>query len=142
MRDNLALDSVRWLSTFKYSIISLISRLWSLVNPVSVFQTSDKGIMWLADNSPRTCEVFWLITSHSLKRTQRSRHSGPVHTETFSCVFVLFTVLKGIENNQPITWNNTKTQKNVSVCPWARGLRYVTPRHQRITFDALQTYCK
>ena len=30
---------------------------------------------------------------------------GPVHTETFSCVFLLFTVLKGIENNQLITWN-------------------------------------
>ena len=28
---------------------------------------------------------------------------SPVHTETFSCVFVLFTVLKGIENNQLIT---------------------------------------
>ena len=42
--------------------------------------------------------------------------SYPVHTETFSCVFVLFTVLKGIENNQLITWNNTKTQENVSVC--------------------------
>ena len=41
---------------------------------------------------------------------------GHVHMETFSCVFVLFTVLKGIENNQLITWNNTKTQENVSVC--------------------------
>ena len=41
---------------------------------------------------------------------------GPVHVETFPCVFVLFTVLKGIENNQLITWNNTKTQENVSVC--------------------------
>ena len=28
---------------------------------------------------------------------------SPVHTETFSCVLVLFTVLKGIENNQLIT---------------------------------------
>ena len=28
---------------------------------------------------------------------------GPVHTETFPCVFVLFTILKGIENNQLIT---------------------------------------
>ena len=28
---------------------------------------------------------------------------GPVLTETFTCVFVLFTVLKGIENNQLIT---------------------------------------
>ena len=40
---------------------------------------------------------------------------GPVHTETFSCVFVLFTVLKEIENNQLITWNNTKTQDKVLV---------------------------
>ena len=32
-----------------------------------------------------------------------SQELGPVHTETFSCVFVLFTVLKGIENNQLIT---------------------------------------
>ena len=45
-----------------------------------------------------------------------SQELGPVHTETFSCVFVLFTVLKGIENNQLITWNNTKTQENISVC--------------------------
>ena len=44
------------------------------------------------------------------------RDEGLVHTETFSCDFVLFTVLKGIENNQLITWNNTKTQENVSVC--------------------------
>ena len=29
--------------------------------------------------------------------------SDRVHTETFSFVFVLFTVLKGIENNQLIT---------------------------------------
>ena len=40
-------------------------------------------------------------------KTLRKRHRvhialGPVHTETFSCVFVLFTVLKGIENNQLI----------------------------------------
>ena len=44
--------------------------------------------------------------------------------ETFSCVFVLFTVLKGIENNQLITWNNTKTQENVYVC-MGRPLDYV-----------------
>ena len=25
----------------------------------------------------------------------KQRHWGPLHTETFSCVFVLFTVLKG-----------------------------------------------
>ena len=34
----------------------------------------------------------------------------------FSCVFVLLTVLKGIDNNQLIIWNNTKMQENVSVC--------------------------
>ena len=40
---------------------------------------------------------------------------GPVHTETyFPSVFVLFTVLKEIENNQLITSNNIKTQENVS----------------------------
>ena len=33
---------------------------------------------------------------------------GPVHTETFSCVFVLFIVLKGIENNQLITLKQYK----------------------------------
>ena len=45
---------------------------------------------------------------------------GPVHTKTFSCVFVLFTVLKGIENNQHMTWNNKNTQENVSVCTWPK----------------------
>ena len=29
---------------------------------------------------------------------------GPVHTERFPCVFLLFTVLKGIDKNQLITW--------------------------------------
>ena len=33
---------------------------------------------------------------------------GPIHTETFSCVFVLFIVLKGIENNQLITLKQYK----------------------------------
>ena len=41
---------------------------------------------------------------------------GPIETENFSCVFVLFTVFKGIENNQLITWNNAKTWENLSVC--------------------------
>ena len=41
-------------------------------------------------------------------------------TETFSCVFVLFTVLKGIKNNQLITWNNTKRRKTF---PCVRGPR-------------------
>ena len=51
-------------------------------------------------------------------------------TETFSCVFVLFTVLKGIESNQLITWNNTKTQEDVFVCtrpPSATRPRYMPP---------------
>ena len=53
--------------------------------------------------------------SKSLLLTYRV-YCGLVHTETFSCVFVLFDVLKGIENNQLITSNNTKTQENISVC--------------------------
>ena len=49
------------------------------------------------------------------------RLSPRTHTETFSCVFVLFTVLKGIENNQAHYLKQyTKTQENVSVC--TRGL--------------------
>ena len=52
--------------------------------------------------------VLWIATVRYYK--------GPVHTETFSCVFELFTVLKGIENNQLVTWNNIKMQENVSVC--------------------------
>ena len=46
--------------------------------------------------------------------------------ETFSCVFVLFTVPKGIENNELITWNSTKTQENISVCtgPNTKGIRF------------------
>ena len=30
----------------------------------------------------------------------------------------VFLRVKGIEKNQLITWNNTKTQENVSVCTW------------------------
>ena len=35
---------------------------------------------------------------------KRNEFLGPVHTETFPCVFVLFTVLKEIENNQLIDY--------------------------------------
>ena len=63
---------------------------------------------------------------------------GPVHTETFSCIFVLFTVLKGIENNQLITLNNTKTQENVSVCMGSEGIMEETncrdPYRLRVQF--------
>ena len=47
---------------------------------------------------------------------------GPVHTETFSCVFVLFTVLKGIENNQLIIETIQKRRKTFP-CVW--GLNQV-----------------
>ena len=41
---------------------------------------------------------------------------GPVHTETFSCVFVLFQVMSWLFSIPLRTVNNTKTQENVSVC--------------------------
>ena len=40
---------------------------------------------------------------------------APYTRKRFPAFFVLFTVLKGVENNQLITWNNTKTQENVFV---------------------------
>ena len=43
------------------------------------------------------------ISFHYVSSIIKEFELGPVHTETFSCVFVLFTVLKGIENNQLIT---------------------------------------
>ena len=39
-----------------------------------------------------------------------------VHTETFSCVFVLFQVMSWLFLIPLRTINNTKTQENVSVC--------------------------
>ena len=39
-----------------------------------------------------------------------------VHTETFSCVFVLFQVMSWLFSIPLRTLNNTKTQGNVSVC--------------------------
>ena len=41
---------------------------------------------------------------------------GSVHTETFSCVFVLFQVMSWLFSIPLRTVNNTKTQENVSVC--------------------------
>ena len=41
---------------------------------------------------------------------------GPVHTETFSCVFVLFQVMGWLFSIPLRTVNKTKTQENVSVC--------------------------
>ena len=59
-------------------------------------------------------KIFVVI--NNIQNSWEQSKSDRVHTGTFSFVFVLFTVLKGIENNQLITWNNTKTQENVSVC--------------------------
>ena len=39
-----------------------------------------------------------------------------VHTETFSCVFVLFQVMSWLFSIRLRTVNNTKTQENISVC--------------------------
>ena len=74
--------------------------------------------------------------------------SGPVHTETFACVFVLFTVnsckqfivLKGIENNQRITWNNTKTQENVSVCTGSEFQALVRVHSSKFKLNRLSLY--
>ena len=54
--------------------------------------------------------LFFINCSLQVKRRNDLETSdlGPVHTETFSCVFELFTVLKGIENNQLITWKKYK----------------------------------
>ena len=59
---------------------------------------------------------LYTVAPYYMYRDHNMQFYGPVHTETFSCIFVLFTVLKGIENTELITWNNTKTQENVSVC--------------------------
>ena len=52
-------------------------------------------------------DAYLLSWLHTYTRDDEA-NQGSVHTETFSCVFVLFIVLKGIENNQLITWYNTK----------------------------------
>ena len=51
-----------------------------------------------------------------LARCLVERYFGPVHTETFSCVFVLFQVMSWLFSIPLRTVNNTKTQENVSVC--------------------------
>ena len=54
------------------------------------------------------------------KGRRRSEHVsaffGPVHTETFSCVFVLFQVMSWLFTIPLRTVENTKTQENVSAC--------------------------
>ena len=49
---------------------------------------------------------------------------GPVHTETFSCVFLMFQVMCWLLLIPLRTVNNTKTQENVSVCTWPKTLFY------------------
>ena len=65
-------------------------------------------------------DAYLLSWLHTYTRDDEA-NQGSVHTETFSCVFVLFIVLKGIENNQLITWNNTKKQQNVSMCTGSKS---------------------
>ena len=48
-----------------------------------------------------------------LMNTTHFSLSGPVNTEKFSCVFVLFQVMSWLFW---ITFENTKTQENVSMC--------------------------
>ena len=57
---------------------------------------------------------------------------GPVHTETFSCVFVLFQVMSWLFSIPLRTVNNTKTQGNVSVC---MGLKVRLPFSINLLLD-------
>ena len=66
---------------------------------------------------------FLFIFCLSLTKGQRSKrqtllsvYEAPVHTETFSCVFVLFQVMSWLFSIPLRTVNNTKTHENVSVC--------------------------
>ena len=59
------------------------------------------------------------INQYSFKTTycgSLKQAIGPVHTETFSCVFVLFQVMSWLFSIPLRTVNNTKTQENISVC--------------------------
>ena len=77
----------------------------------------DKPVWWRGASGPEGGHLVLLHRQISRPASHiNSGGLGPIHMETFSCVFVLFIVLKGIENNQLITWNNTKTQECVSVC--------------------------
>ena len=46
---------------------------------------------------------LYTVAPYYMYRDHNMQFYGPVHTETFSCIFLLFTVLKGIENTQLIT---------------------------------------
>ena len=65
---------------------------------------------------------FHFIHPLNFSRFQRNKQRlsstmlGPVHAETFSCVFVLFQVMSWLFSIPLKTVNNTKTQKNVFVC--------------------------
>ena len=55
-------------------------------------------------NNMCTCDISMDTHEYSCLFTVKFDDSlGPIETENFSCVFVLFTVFKGIENNQLIT---------------------------------------
>ena len=55
-------------------------------------------------NNMCTCDISMDAHEYSCSFTVKFYDSlSPVETENFSCVFVLFTVFKGIENNQLIT---------------------------------------
>ena len=82
------------------------------------------------------CRIILFMVSQPWRR--RSVCLGPVHTETFSCVFVLFTVLKGIENNQLLL---ETIQKRWKTFPCVRGLK--VPNCMAVPSDRLipMHYC-
>ena len=61
------------------------------------------------------------------------------HGDVFLRFCIVYPVLKGIENNQLITWNNTKTQENVSACtgpkpPTVEGKRAYTMNWKQLVW--------
>ena len=64
----------------------------------------------------------YMSYSQALKSADRKPHLGPVHTETFSFVFVLFQVMSWLFSIPLRTVNNTRTQETF---PSVRGLKLI-----------------
>ena len=66
------------------------------------------------------------------------------HGNVFLCFCIVyskqFIVLKGIENNQRITWNNTKMQENVSVCTGSEFQALVRVHSSKFKLNRLSLY--
>ena len=69
--------------------------------------------MGLVNTKNENCSLFRLLFCSSGRLCFAY---GLVHTETFSCVFVLFQAMSWLFSIPLRTVNNPKTQENVSVC--------------------------